>query len=210
MTVFITRCCRKSSLATVRWARELWLLCVRWFAAGCLLLSCVLLSNTAHAAQSSGIDVRKASLAAVEDGYLLEAEFDIQLTPLLEDVLHKGVPLYFLLELEVTRPRWYWANEKVASIRQQQRLSFNTLTRQYRVGAGALYQNFPTLAEALAFLSRVRRREDIEPGALRKESTYMAELRLRLDTSQLPKPFQLNSGRDWNIGSDWHRWTITP
>ena len=207
---FITHCCRKPSLAAARLARGLWLSCVRWLAAGCLFLPCALLSVAANAAQSNGIDVRNASLTAAEDGYILQAEFDLQLTPLLDDVLHKGVPLYFLLELEVMRPRWYWANEKVVSIRQRQRLSYNTLTRQYRVGAGALYQNFPTLTEALAVLSRVRRREDIEPGALRKESSYSAELRLRLDVTQLPKPFQLNSGRDWNIGSDWYRWTVTP
>ena len=107
-------------------------------------------------------------------------------------------------------PRWYWTNEKVVSVQQQQRLSFNTLTRQYRVGAGALYQNFATLTEAMALH---------EPGAppLRHRAGRFAQgdqlcrdVRMRLDTTQLPKPFQLNSGRDWNIGSDWYRWTVTP
>lgn len=196
MTASITHSCAKPSLAAVLVA--LWLaLCSLW-------------AYEARAAQSSGIDVRKAALTASEEGYIFEAEFDIQLTPLLDDVLHKGVPLYFTFEFEVMRPRWYWTNEKIVSIQQQQRLSFNTLTRQYRVGVGALYQNFPTLAEAITFMSRVRRREDIEPGALRKESSYAAAVRMRLDTTQLPKPFQLNSGRDWNIGSDWFRWTVTP
>ncbi len=193
MTASTTRCCTKPNLAA--WLVVLWLGFGLW---------------AAGAAQATGIDVRKAALTASEDGYILDAEFDIQLTPLLDDVLHKGVPLYFTLEFEVMRPRWYWANEKIVAIQQQQRLSFNTLTRQYRVGAGALYQNFPSLAEALAFMNRVRRREDIEAGVLRKESSYAAALRMRLDTTQLPKPFQLNSGRDWNIGSDWYRWTITP
>jgi len=181
------------------------LLVALWLAIGSL---CTLVAT--GTAQANGIDVRKAALTGSEEGYILEAEFDIQLTPLLDDVLHKGVPLYFSFEFELMRPRWYWTNEKVVVIQQQQRLSFNTLTRQYRIGAGALYQNFPSLAEALAFMSRVRRREDIEAGALRKESSYAAAVRLRLDTTQLPKPFQLNSGRDWNIGSDWYRWTVTP
>jgi len=73
-------------------------------------------------------------------------------------------------------------------------------------GAGAAQAN----AEALAFMSRVRRREDIEAGVLRKDTSYAAALRMRLDTTQLPKPFQLNTGRDWDIGSDWYRWTVTP
>jgi hypothetical protein len=213
MTAFITRCCSRPSRAAVlapRWQEQ----CLLWLALSALWLVlgglCALYTTGARAAQSNGIDVRKAALTATEDGYILEAEFDIQLTSLLDDVLHKGVPLYFTLELEVMRPRWYWTNEKIISIKQQQRLSFNTLTRQYRVGAGALYQNFPTLTEAIAFLSRVRRREDIEPGTLRKDSSYAAELRMRLDASQLPKPFQLSTGRDWMIGSDWFQWTVTP
>lgn len=180
----------------------------RWLLLCLLFGACVL--QTAHAAQSGGIEIRKASLTASDDGYLLEAELDIQLSPYIEDVLSKGVPLYFVLEFEVTRPRWYWTNEKIASVQQQSRLLFNTLTRQYRVGTGALYQNFSTLSEALAFMSHVRRRGDIEQGALPKGASYSAALRMRLDATQLPKPFQLNTGRDWNVGSDWFRWAVTP
>jgi hypothetical protein len=163
-------------------------------------------------AQADGIEVRKAALVAGEDGYFLEAEFDISLTHALEDALNKGVPLYFTLEFELIRPRWYWLNEKVASTHQQFRLSYNALARQYRVGVGTLYQNFPTLAEALEFLSRVRQRDIAETGALAKGSSYTAALRLRLDTSQLPRPFQVSAlgSREWSISSDWHRWTITP
>lgn len=198
MTASTMRCCAKPSFAAALAAR--WL--VLWLAIGCVC--------AAGAAQANGIEVRRAALTASEEGYILEADFEIQLTPLLDDVLHKGVPLYFSLDFELIRPRWYWTNEKTVVIQHQQRLSFNTLTRQYRVGAGALYQNFPSRAEALAFMSRVRRREDIEAGVLRKDTSYAAALRMRLDATQLPKPFQLNSGRDWDIGSEWFRWTVTP
>jgi hypothetical protein len=35
---------------------------------------------------------------------------------------------------------------------------------------------------------------------------------MRLDTAQLPKPFQVNAiaSRDWSLASDWHRWTLAP
>jgi hypothetical protein len=163
-------------------------------------------------ARADGIEVNKAALVAAEDGYFLEAEFDISLTHTLEDALNKGVPLYFTLEFELIRPRWYWLNEKIANTRQQYRLSYNALARQYRVGVGTLYQNFSTLPEALAFLSRVRQRDIAEPGALAKGNSYIAALRFRLDISQLPRPFQFGAvgSRDWNVSSDWHRWTITP
>lgn len=163
-------------------------------------------------ARADGIEVRKAALISAEDGYVLEAEFDVTLTHTLEEALNKGVPLYFSLEFELVRPRWYWLNEKLANTRQQYRLSYNALTRQYRVGVRTLYQNFPSLPEALGFMSQVRVRDIAETDALSKGSSYTAALRLRLDSSQLPRPFQVSAvgSREWSISSDWHRWTVSP
>jgi hypothetical protein len=193
MTASSTRCCRSlEGLAA-------------------LLLLCVGLA-AAPPVHADRIDVKKATLDAAEDGYVLEAGFEIDLTPPLEDALNKGVPLYFTFEFELIRPRWYWFNERIAGARQQYRLSYNALTRQYRVAVRTLHQNFATLGEALEFMSRVRLREIAEPGALARGYTYTAAVRLRLDTSQLPRPFQITAigSRDWSIGSDWHRWTISP
>jgi hypothetical protein len=158
------------------------------------------------------IEVKKASLAVSEDAYVLEADFAITLTPALEDVLSKGVSLYFLLEFELIRPRWYWFNDRIAETQHQYRLSYNALTRQYRIGTGSLYRNFATLADAFEVMSHVRRRHEIEPGMLKKDTAYTAAVRLRLDTAQLPKPFHLSAlgSREWNIASEWYRWTVTP
>jgi hypothetical protein len=177
-----------------------------------LLLAFALAMPLQLAAQTHGIDVRRAVVTTAEDHCLLEADIDIVLSAPLEDALHKGIALYFLLEFEMVRSRWYWFNDKAVYRQQQYRLQFNALTRQYRIGVGGFYQNFPTLNEALQVMSKVRRREDIEPGTLSKGTSYMAGLRLRLDTSQLPKPFNLNAlgSREWNLGSDWARWTVTP
>ena len=72
------------------------------------------------------------------------------------------------------------------------------------------YQNFSTLQAALDTMSRVRRRLELDPAALRKDNTYAAALRYRVDTTRLPKPFQLHTGRDWEMTSDWHRFTVQP
>ena len=177
-----------------------------------LLLALILFTPVAQAAQPHGIEVRRAAVSPVEDAYVLDADIDIVLSAPLEEALSKGIPLYFQLEFEMVRSRWYWFNEKAVTLQQQYRLSYNALTRQYRIGVGAFYQNFVTLNEALQFLSRVRRREDLESGALSKGSVYTAALRLRLDTTQLPRPFNLNAlgSREWSLGSDWYRWTVAP
>ena len=191
MTAFSTRCCRSLS---------------------CLAALVVLGLGAVAAAHADGIEVRKAALISAEDGYVLEADFEISLTHTLEDALNKGVPLYFTLEFELVRPRWYWRNEKLSDVRHDYRLSYNALTRQYRVGFRTLYRNFASLGEALAFLSRVRVRAIAESGALNKGNSYRAALRLRLDSSQLPRPFQVSAvgSREWSMSSDWHRWTVSP
>lgn len=177
-----------------------------------LLMTLLFSAFGTFAAQPHGIEVRRAVVVPAEDYYVLDADIDIVLSAPLEDALNKGIPLYFMLEFELVRSRWYWFNDKAVTLQQQYRVTYNALTRQYRVGVGAFYQNFVTLSEALQFLSRVRRREELESGALSKGSTYMAGLRLRLDTSQLPRPFNLNAlgSREWSLGSDWYRWTVTP
>ena len=179
----------------------------------CLAALLVLCAGLAAApARGDGIDVKRAALISAEDGTYLEADFDIALTPALEDVLNKGVPLYFTLDFELIRRRWYWFNENIANARQQYRVSYNALTRQYRVGARTLHQNFATLAETLGFISRARLRILAEPGTLGPGNSYTAAVRLRLDTSQLPRPFQISAvgSRDWSVGSEWHRWTVAP
>ena len=60
-------------------------------------------------------------------------------------------------------------------------------------------------------LSRVRSWTVAEKGKLRVGERYDAALRFRLDTTQLPKPFQLNviASKEWSLSSDWYRWTFT-
>ena len=166
----------------------------------------------AAAARADTIVVKSAELRAEEDGYFLNAEFDFTLNPTLDEALQKGVPLYFLLEFELVRPRWYWLDEKVITATTQYRVSYNALTRQYRVASGLLGLTFDSLDEVQRFLSRVTSREVARRDQVVKGTRYEAALRLRLDVNQLPKPFQMSAlaSRDWTLQSDWHRWTFTP
>lgn len=177
-----------------------------------LLLSlCLGLSLGAVAAE---VEIHNAQLLPGDDGYTLSADFAFEFNSRLEEAVTRGVVLHFLVEFELTRSRWYWLDEKVASRSQTLRLSYNALTRQYRLssGSGALHQNFASLDEALRILSRLRHWAVLDKGAaLRPGDAYQAALRLRLDPSQLPKPFQLTAlaNREWNLASDWLAWTFT-
>jgi hypothetical protein len=157
------------------------------------------------------IFVARAALEAAEEGYFLAADFELELSSRLEDALSKGVPLFFLVEFEATRPRWYWFDERTATASQTWRLSFHALTRTYRLSSGALTQSFPTLQEAMRALSRVRSWLVADRAQLKPDTRYMAAVRMRLDTTQLPKPFQVSAlaNRDWTLASNWYRWEIT-
>lgn len=147
-----------------------------------------------------------------EDGQQLQFEVIFELNPRLEEVVSRGVPLYFVAEFELTRPRWYWFDEELATRTLTYRLSYHALTRQYRLATGALYQNFPTLESALKTISRVRSWTVAERGVLKAGVDYQARLRFRLDLAQMPKPFQVSAigDRDWKLATEWLRWTYVP
>ncbi|MDR3055391.1 MAG: DUF4390 domain-containing protein [Zoogloeaceae bacterium] len=162
----------------------------------------------ALAASAGGIDIQNPQLSPAEEGgYALSADFHIDFNARLEEAVTRGVPLTFVLEFELERPRWYWSDELVASKSQTWRLSYHALTRQYRLSTGSLHQSFSTLENALQFLAHIRNFQVVE-GNLKVGERYRANLRLRLDISQLPKPFQVSAftNRDWNLDSEWARW----
>jgi hypothetical protein len=158
------------------------------------------------------IAVKSAEIRADDDAYVLNAEFDLALNPTLEEALQKGVPLYFEIEFTLVRPRKYWFDEKVTAFSTQYRVSYNALTRQYRVASGLLGQTFDGLDEVERFLSRVTSREIARAEDLQKGVRYEAAIRMRLDVNQLPKPFQLSAlaSREWSLQSEWNRWNFTP
>jgi len=161
-------------------------------------------------ARADIIGVKSAEVRADEDDYVLNAEFDLTLNATLEEALHRGVPLYFIFEFEIARPRWYWFDEKVVNATTHYRIAWNALTRQYRVSSGLFVQTLYSLEEVERFLSRVTSRPVAKRDELMKGSRYEAALRLRLDVTQLPKPFQVDAlaSREWSLQSDWYRWTF--
>ncbi len=90
------------------------------------------------------------------DGWALSADFAIPLSSRIEDAVNRGVPLYFVVEFELSRPRWYWWDDKVIQAGQTYRLSYHALTRQYRVSLNGYQQQYPNLADAVRTMSLLR------------------------------------------------------
>lgn len=163
-------------------------------------------------AWTAEIEIVNPQLTAGDDGYLLAADFRLELTPRLEEAVNRGVTLYFVADFELSKARWYWLDDRLVTRSQTFRLYYHALTRQYRLSTGGLHQSFATLSEALRMLSRLRNWQVIEAGdKVKAGETYEAGLRLRLDTTQLPRPFQITAlgNKDWSLSSDWKTWMAT-
>lgn len=159
---------------------------------------------------SDGIEFVDAVFESAEDGYRLSTNFSVDLTHPLEDALMRGIPLYFKLQLEVSRPRWYWLDEVAIRSSRNIRLSYNVLTRQYRASVdGSLHRNFTRLDDMLALLRHPGRWTVAEAGALKPDASYTVAVQLGLDVSQLPKPIQVSAlgNGDWRMSSGWTRFT---
>lgn len=153
------------------------------------------------ALDSAGLEVRDAP----DPGLYLDAQFDLEPSAAIEEAIQHGVPVYFSIDFELVRTRWYWFDRHLASTSLTYRLSYSPLTREYRLSRGALAQRFESLSEALATVRTVRSWKVAARGAADSLEHLVARVRLRLDTTMLPKPFQVDSltNREWALTSGW-------
>lgn len=182
-----------------------------------LLLAWVLLLSwlpLAAAAQGrTGPSVTQMRLEQADDGVYLTAAVQFELPSLVEEVLDKGIAIYFVAEAEVFQERWYWTDRKVAQVTRHMRLAYQPLTRRWRLNVSpvpitgtagfgvSLNQNFDSLSDAMDAVKRVGRLRLGDVADIGDELQHQVMFRFRLDTSQLPRPFQIGvvGQADWNI-----------
>ena len=75
------------------------------------------------AAKADGVKLTSVKMELTDDGYQLNADFDLQLASSLLETIRKGVPLYFTVDFEITRGRWYWLDEVAARTSRERRVS---------------------------------------------------------------------------------------
>ncbi|ACM34671.1 conserved hypothetical protein [[Acidovorax] ebreus TPSY] len=181
-----------------------------WAALVCLLALWSAVIPAAYAQQHG--EIVELQLDPLPEGLYLSATLQLELPELVKDALYKGISVFFITEAEVVRQRWYWSDKVVAQASRFLRLSYQPLTRRWRVvqsstpfapsGLGvSLGQNFDTLQDALASMQRIARWKIADEGQVDEGVTYVMNFQFRLDTSQLPRPLQIGAvGRSgWNM-----------
>jgi Domain of unknown function (DUF4390) len=185
--------------------RQLLTLCVAWLFATFTLMA---------AAQSNNAEIYNFKAIKLDQDLAVSADIKFDLPSSIEEAMYKGVSLTFVSELDITRERWYWLDKTVVTVSRQTRISYQALTRRWRVlpwsGSGGasglgvhLPQTYETLPEALAVAQRIYNWR-VAPSAELSDGAYSMQLRYRLDISQLPKPLQIGllGQGDWTINAN--------
>jgi len=203
MTDFFTRCCKKTA-PEPGWLR-------RRLVLAALLLGAAL--PPAGAQEHEHEQIREMQLERTDAGLFLSATLQMELSDTVESALSKGISMYFVAEAQVLRQRWYWFDKTVAGATRYMRLSYQPLTRRWRLsqssspfddsGLGvSLGQIFESMPEALAAMRRIAGWRIAPADALQAGEPYLVRLQFRLDTSQLPRPLQFGmAGRSsaWTL-----------
>lgn len=171
--------------------------------------ACFVVTNTFA---SGSIQVRSFKLTAVDNGYTVSIDSNIELNPTLVQALEKGVVLYFVNKFTLVEPRWYWFDKEVARIKTRTGLRYHALTRQYRLtDRTSSSSNYSSLKDALLALQRLRDHPLRIKHEMKPNVHYTAILRLWLDLTRMPKPFQVEAlgSSAWNLSSERLEWRMT-
>ena len=171
-----------------------------------------LLATMVSFAHANEINFSNVSLTPLEKSWALNADVQLELSPALEQLVNKGVTLHFVTEFQLTKKRWYWLDNKIVDVQRVSKISYQALTNQYRVTLGTFSLTAASLKQALAAVRTIEDWVVVDATAVELKQSYQASVRLRLDTNQLAKPFQVNAinSKSWNLQSDWYRFDFVP
>lgn len=170
-------------------------------------LLCVFLAVSAGSVVAQNSPEHVASIEpVVRDGKLyIDADVVFEVSPELRNAAQKGVPIYFTADLEIISKRWWWFDRVLVNEQQTWRVVYNALTRQWRVGTGELSLPEASFDDALSLIRNIRGWAVADVADLDTDKEYTGRIRVRLDTSRLPRPFQIDAFNSmaWTLATPW-------
>lgn len=182
----------------------------RWLARVLLLFALAL--GVLAPARAATVQLDELRVDRTIAGLFLYAQLDFKLSPSIDDVLRKGIPVYFVASARIMRKRWYWYDEELSRAERHMRVAYQPLTRQWRLNTSSdaisgdqlglgLTRYYDSLADTLAALQRIGGWKIADLAALSGGGQQYLDFQFRLDSSQLPRTLLLGNlgGADWNL-----------
>ena len=157
--------------------------------------------GVASPALAQGVELPTIVAKRQEGGVVLDFAANLTLSRAVEEGLRHGVPVYFVAEATVKKPRWYWRDERVSRVSRSWRLSYQPLTSAWRVSLGAFSQSYSSLEEALTTITRIAHWRIADAG-VDAGDRYYVDFQFFLDSSQLPPAMRLDisAQSEWKLG----------
>lgn len=165
-------------------------------------------------ALAAGIEVRHAELRQESGRYAVDAEIRFELSDEARRALEHGVPLHFVIEIEILLPRRWWYDARVAAQLLRYRLEREALSNNYLVIDTVSHsrRTFLTLDAVLKYIGTLAGRPVPLLDRFAAERPHRARIKAHLELESLPAPLlplaYVSSG--WRLSSPWHEWVISP
>ena len=142
----------------------------------------------------------------------MNANLAFELPPSLEDALTRGMPVNLVVQATVLRERWYWYDKRISQTERYIRISYQPLSRRWRLmqsaqpmqssGLGvSLGASYDSLKDALQVVQKINRWKIAELGVLNTSAKQKVDFHFSLDLSQLPQALQFGNlaTNDWAL-----------
>jgi len=162
-------------------------------------------------AADNSLIIKTAEINSQFEAYFLNADFDLSFNDDLDEAIRKGIPINFVIEFDLKKPRKYWFDEEVAKKTKEILLSYHALSKQFILAES---ENrliaFDNLTQAKNELKRIKNWRIFDKSQIDDTEKYSAYLLVKLDQTKLPKQLQadITSNQEWQLASKQFQWTF--
>jgi len=185
--------------------------CARALQVAVIIFATMLVSPALFAGGNGELNIRDAHAWHDEDGWFVDAQYEIQLSSGAREALENGVPLVFELRAQIVKThKWFW--DVVEHERTQRRqLQYHALSRSYLVkdidsGGQGVYSQLDDALYAVGLIDALQLTDE----NLDSKRQYVIRLRCSHDIESLPTPVRLLAyvSSEWDMNSEWYTWPL--
>ena len=146
----------------------------------------ILFFSSTTIASDNSLIIKTAEINSQFEAYFLNADFDLSFNDDLDEAIKKGIPINFIIEFELKKPRKYWFDEEVTKKTKEILLTYHALSKQFTLTES---ENrliaFDNLTQAKNELKKIKNWRIFDKSQIDDTEKYSAYLQVKLDDSSL-------------------------
>ena len=160
--------------------------------------------------KDAALNVTHAELLRENGQHRLNADVEYRLTDTAHDALRNGVPLTFVLQLEIYPEPHAWWTLPIVNERRSFQVHYHSLAKlfQWKQDSADSPRGYASLGALLEDMGAIRRLPVDQTRVLTVGQRYQARLKFSLDIESLPLPLRPLAylSPSWYLSSPWYSW----